>query len=186
MCPICPCPCPCLKQCFVMLPSVLVSFSKSSGRILPWVQFGIVTPFALAPQPSVDSSGAKLGKGLKGAKSADELMGAKSGNSPTNFSCESLRAWASQPCICHDARLHGLDLGSSGHLGSSGSGQEQPEMVSQKASTEVAMKRQEYHTVLSTYLGDPEMYVCCNHTCSQVQVAGQGFLQLPSLSFLWP
>ena len=149
------------------------------------MQFGIVTPFALhqtSPQPSADDSAcAKLGKGLKDAKSADKLMRARSGNDsrsvndPTSVSCESLRAWASQPCVCPDATSRGLDLGSSG--------QEQPEKVRQKASPEIAMKRQVYHTVLRTYLGVTGAYVCCNHTYSQVQAAGPGFLQLPLPTF---
>ena len=52
-------------------------------------------------------------------------------------------------------------------------------MVCQKASTEIAMKRRVYRIILYTYLGNTGVYVCCNNTFSQVQVAGQGFLQLP-------
>ena len=113
------------------------------------MQFGIVTPFALhqpSPEPSADDSAcAKLGKGLKHAKSADKLMGARSGNDSTSVSCESLRARSSQPCTCLDATSRGLDLGSSN--------QEQPEKVRQKASPEIAMKRQVYRTVLHTFGG---------------------------------
>jgi len=114
-----------------------------------------VSPFALhqlSPQPSADDSAC--------AKSGNGLMGAKSGNNSVSVSCESLRAWASQPCVSLEARSCGLDPGSSG------CGKDQPAMVCQKASTEIAMKREVPN-------------VCCNHIGSQMQAAGQGFFQLP-------
>lgn len=114
-----------------------------------------MSPFALhqlSPQPSADDSAC--------AKSGNGLMGAKSGNNSVSVSCESLRAWASQPCVSLEARSCGLDPGSSGCV------QDQPAVVCQKASTEIAMKREVPN-------------VCCNHIGSQMQAAGQGFFQLP-------
>ncbi|DBA68833.1 TPA: hypothetical protein ACH3X2_013320 [Trebouxia sp. C0005] len=101
-------------------------------------RFGIVSPFALQqppPRPSTDDSasaksssgfmGAKSGNDMMGAKSGNDLMVAKSGNDSMSVSCESLRAWASQPCL--EARLCGHDPRSSG------GGQDQPTMVCQKS-----------------------------------------------------
>lgn len=102
-----------------------------------WLQFGIVSPFALQqlpPQPSADDSTC--------AKSGNGSMGAKLGNDSTTVSCESLRAWASQPSVSLEARSCGLDAGSSG------GGQDQPTMACQKASIEIAMKSQVYPYVI--------------------------------------
>lgn len=122
-----------------------------------WLQFGIVSPFALQqppPRPSTDDSasaksssgfmGAKSGNDMMGAKSGNDLMVAKSGNDSMSVSCESLRAWASQPCL--EARLCGHDPRSSG------GGQDQPTMVCQKASIEIAMKRQVYPHICTMYV----------------------------------